>query len=142
MYKEDQGLFKPILLLILSGIGILFLVVGLFWGCCALSQVYNVWSAAKDGQAQLAQADYNRQIAVREAAAKMDAATDLAQAEIIRAQGLAKANQILGASLSGPEGEAYLRYLWIQNMGDTKNQVIYVPTEANLPITEAGRAIK
>lgn len=139
MTEEDVKIVKKIAIGI--ALAIIF-VIALIWGICALSQVYSVWSSGQDGKAQLAQADYNRQIAVREAEAKMAAADDLAQAEIIRAQGLAKANQILGASLAGPEGEAYLRYLWIQNMGETKNQIIYVPTEANLPITEAGRALK
>src|ERR1044072_8949154 len=118
---------------------IVIISIVLIWGGCALSAKYSVWSAAQAGKAQLAQADYNRQISVREAEAKMAAATDLAQAEVIRAQGLAKANQVIGSSLSGPEGEAYLHYLWVNNLAETKDQVVYVPTEANLPITEAGR---
>lgn len=34
--------------------------------------------------------------------------------------------------------EGYLRYLWIDKLG-AGNQVIYVPTEAGLPILEAGK---
>ena len=49
----------------------------------------------------------------------------------------AKANKILQNSLGGPEG--YLRYLQIQALEDTKAGLIYVPTEAGLPITEARR---
>jgi hypothetical protein len=41
-------------------------------------------------------------------------------------------------SLGSPD--AYLRYLWIDQIQD--NQVFYVPTEATLPILEAGRAIQ
>jgi hypothetical protein len=44
----------------------------------------------------------------------------------------------IGDSLKG--NEAYLRYLWINNSdGNGDKQVIYVPTEAGLPILEAGR---
>jgi hypothetical protein len=50
---------------------------------------------------------------------------------------VAKANQIIGQSLK--DNEAYLRYLWIDKVDSTKGQIIYVPTEAGLPILEAGR---
>ena len=98
---------------------------------------YNVWSSRKSGEAELAQAQYTKQIAISEALAKEDAAADLAKAEVIRAGGVAKANKIIGQSLNN--NEAYLRYLWINNIQDTKNQIIYVPTETNLPILEASR---
>lgn len=113
------------------------LIVGGCWGCSALYAKYNVWSEGKAGQAELQRADWNRQIAVREAKAKEESATLLAQAEIERAKGVAKANQIIGKSLEG--NEAYLRYLWINNLHEGKNQIVYVPTEANLPILEAKR---
>jgi hypothetical protein len=77
-------------------------------------------------------------VAVVEAQAKFDAASKLAEAEVARARGVAQANQIIGDSLKG--NEAYLRYLWINNLdGKGDKQVIYVPTEAGLPILEAGR---
>lgn len=98
---------------------------------------YSVWSSAQDGKAQLAKANYNRQIAVKEALAKEESAADLAKAEIIRAQGVAKANKIIGQSLKN--NEAYLRYLWLQTLENQNNKVIYVPTEANLPVLEAGK---
>jgi hypothetical protein len=41
------------------------------------------------------------------------------------------------AVLGGPEG--YLRYLQIQALEDSKASLIYVPTEAGLPVTEARR---
>jgi len=98
---------------------------------------YNVWVQGQAGKAELAKADWNRQIAVREAKAKEESATLLAHAEVIRAKGVAKANKIIGDSLNN--NEAYLKYLWIQNLENSKNQVIYVPTETNLPILEASR---
>jgi len=98
--------------------------------------VYNVWAAKKAGEAELAQADQNRQIAVAQAKAKAESAQYEAQSEITRANGVATANKIIGDSLKG--NDAYLRYLWINNMGDQKEKtVVYIPTEANLPILEA-----
>lgn len=107
-------------------------------GCWGVPQ-YRVWQQKLEGEAELARASYNRQVAVQEANAKMEAAKSLAQADIIRAEGAAKANVILGNSLKG--NEDYLRYLWIQGLEAGKNapQVIYVPTEAGLPILEAGK---
>jgi len=91
--------------------------------------------------AQLAHASFSREVAVAEAKAKMEAAELLAQADVSRAKGAAQANKIIGDSLKG--NEAYLRYLWIQNLENSKeHQVIYVPTEAGLPILEASRLKK
>lgn len=72
-----------------------------------------------------------------EATAKRDAAKMLAEAEIERAKGVAQANRIIGDSLTN--NEAYLRYLWVQSLAEGKSEVIYVPTEASLPVLEAGR---
>jgi regulator of protease activity HflC (stomatin/prohibitin superfamily) len=106
------------------------------WGCPR----YDVYSREMTGKAELAQATSNRQIKVNEAQATEDAAKHLAQAEIARARGVAEANRIIGDSLKG--NEDYLRYLWIHNLAEAEQKgasVIYVPTEANLPILEATR---
>lgn len=58
-----------------------------------------------------------------------------AEIEIARAQGVAQSNEIIAASIS----DKYLRYKWIEGLQFKGNTVIYVPTEANLPIMEAGR---
>lgn len=105
-------------------------------GCPA----YGVYSARKDGEGVLAHAQSSREVAVAEAKAKMESATLLAQAEVIRAEGVAKANKIIGDSLKG--NEAYLRYLWVNNLEQNKGQTIYVATEAGMPIMEAGRGIR
>ena len=98
---------------------------------------YRVYSQRLAGEAALAEAQSSRQVAILEARAKKESAVSLAEAEVIRAEGAAKANQILQNSLGGPEG--YLRYLQIQALEDSKAQLIYVPTEAGLPVTEARR---
>ncbi len=98
---------------------------------------YWIWQQEQDGRAELAKATFSRQIAVQEANAKLEAARSLAQAEIERAKGVAEANRIIGDSLK--DNEAYLRYLWIHNLEAGQHDVIYVPTEAGLPILEAAR---
>lgn len=97
------------------------------------------WWAEQTGKAELAQAEQNRQIAVKEAMAKKDSAVLLAQAEVSRAEGVAQANKIIGESLK--ENEDYLRYLWITDVAGANidKTVVYVPTETNLPILEATR---
>lgn len=123
-----------VLLLILSIIGLL---LGSVFGVAALYSKYQVWSYGLSGEAELRKAEWNRQIAVREAQAKKDSAILLAEAEIERAKGVAQANKIIGDSLKG--NDAYLRYLWIDSLDKTKGQIVYIPTEANLPILEARR---
>jgi predicted aminopeptidase len=103
------------------------------WGC----PNYRVYQQNLEGEAELARATQNRQITIQEAQAKKESAHDLAEAEIIRAGGVARANEIIGQSLKN--NESYLRYLWIDNMDKTANQVIYIPTEAGLPILESSR---
>lgn len=98
---------------------------------------YRVYSQRLSGEAALAEAQSSRQVAILEARAKKESAVALAEAEVIRAEGAAKANRILQNSLGGPEG--YLRYLQIQALEDSKASLIYVPTEAGLPVTEARR---
>lgn len=93
-----------------------------------------------EGRAQLAQATANRRIQVEDATAARDSAVMLAEAEVSRAKGVAEANRIVAEGLGGPEG--YLRYLYIEGLKQAQNagaQIIYVPTEAGLPILEAGR---
>jgi regulator of protease activity HflC (stomatin/prohibitin superfamily) len=98
---------------------------------------YRVYSQRLAGEAALAEAQSSRQVAILEARAKKESAISLAEAEVIRAKGAAQANAILQNSLGGPEG--YLRYLQIQALENSKSSLIYVPTEAGLPVTEARR---
>lgn len=119
---------------IIAGATIVGLIItGLFGYPC-----YNVWRQEMIGRAELAKAEQNRQIRVAEATAQKDSAKALAEAEVIRAQGVAEANKIIGDSLRG--NESYLRYLYINSLAESgQAQVIYIPTEAGLPILEAGK---
>ena len=115
-------------------IGTSFLV-SLFIISSVVGPLYNVWAKSLDGKAELQKAEYTRQVAVLEAQAKKDSAQQLADAEVIRASGVAKANQIIGNSLKGnPE---YLSYLWVTGLeegAEKGNKTIYmIPSQGNIP---------
>lgn len=117
-------------------VGITIIGITIIGGFAAYPK-YRVWSATMQGEAEYAQAEQNRRIAVLEAESKLEAAKSLAAAEVERAKGVAQANAIIGESLRN--NESYLRWLWIENLDKGGNSVIYVPTEAGLPILEAGK---
>ena len=119
-------------------VGLFLVLLAAFFAVLFGWQWFNVYSAEQSGKAELARAEGNRQIRVLEAQAQLDSAALTAEAEVIRAQGVAKANEIVANGLGGPEG--YLRYLYIDMLRENEGtQTIYVPTEAGLPILEAGR---
>jgi regulator of protease activity HflC (stomatin/prohibitin superfamily) len=119
------------------GLAILALALGIsvlsMWGC----PQYHVYEQEKAGEAEFKKAEQNRRVKVLEAQAKLDSAKLEAEAEIERAKGVAGANKIIADGLQGHE--EYLRYLWIDKVagGNVSREVVYVPTEANLPILEA-----
>ncbi len=136
-YRNETKAFPVVRLAIV----VLLAGVTTIGGCMAGMPKYRVYSAEMRGKAVLAEAESSRQVAVREALALKDSAQYKAEAEVIRADGVAKANRIIADGLGGPEG--YLRYLAIEAMRDQVNSqsatTIYVPTEAGIPITEASR---
>lgn len=87
--------------------------------------LYRVWSQEQRGRADLAEARYNRQTIIEEASARLEAAKLEAQS-----------NQELIASLGG-DPERLIDFRMIDVLGEAN--VIYIPTEAGLPILEAGR---
>ena len=102
---------------------------------------YNVYSKTMAGKAAYEEAVQNRRIRVLEAQALLDAAELTAQAEVARAKGTNEANRIMAESLGGPEN--YLRWAYSNMLQETAGtgdrQIIYLPTEAGMPILEAGR---
>lgn len=87
---------------------------------------YKVWEQSKAGEAALAKATQDRQIKVQEAEAEQEAASKQAEA-----------NRILGESIRQyPEA---MEQKWVEAIEKTSNQVIYLPTEASVPITESAR---
>lgn len=117
---------------VLLAIAMMFTLSG-----CGMYPPYHAWQQEWEGKAELAKAEYSRKVQIEDAKGKQEAASHLANAEIERAKGVAQANEIIGNSLK--ENEAYLRWLFIEGLKEKQGEVIYVPTEANLPILEAGR---
>ena len=129
MTNRNSGFADPAFVLIAVGV----VVIGglIFIG----GPQYNVWQQSLAGKAELQKAEYTRQVAVLEAQAKKDSAQQLADAEIIRATGVAKANQIIGDSLK--DNREYLQYLYITGLEEGSNKgnvTIYVPTEGGMPV--------
>jgi len=136
---NNRGEVNMIPWVIVALISTLILVGGGMYGC----PKYDVYQSGLAGQAELARAEQNRQIKVNEAKALKDSAQFKADAEVIRAHGVAKANKIIGDSLKG--NEAYLRYLYIDMLNETGGdgrETIYIATEAGMPILEANRMNK
>ena len=118
------------------GLGIVIVVTSAMAGC----PVYNVWQQGMAGEGELRRAQQNRQIEIARAEATREASKSLAMAEIERSKGVAEANKIIGDSLKN--NESYLRYLWVHSLEKSQATVIYIPTEANLPLLEAQRLDK
>lgn len=132
-----------VLLIIIAAIAIL--------GCMWLYPKYRIYSQTARGEADLREAEWSKKIQIEEARGKEESSTMIAQArvtqaraegeaEVVRAEATAKANAIIGESLKG--NEAYLRYLWVMGLQDGSGERIYIPTEAGMPILEAGKAGK
>jgi regulator of protease activity HflC (stomatin/prohibitin superfamily) len=134
--RKDNGSAEVVLVLVVA----LFGLASLFW----IGPQYNIYSKTQNGKAMLQEAESTRQVRVYEAKAKKEAAVLEADAEVARAEGVAKANKIIGDSLKGnPE---YLKYLYITGLQDQEGKqgektVVYIPTDGlvPLPISESGR---
>ena|ERR1035437_6536144 len=121
MDDEQKAFIAGAIIFILSIAGVIALFM---WGM----PTYHVYSAKMEGMAQLAQADQNRQILVTQAQAEKEAAT-------LRAEAIA----IVGAKAK--EFPEYRAQEFIGAFAEALkdghiSQIIYVPTEANIPIIE------
>ena len=99
------------------------------WGCPR----YAVWQQEMSGRAEFAKAEQNRQIKIEEAKANLEAEKLNALAEVERAKGAADAISIENGAIT----PTYIQYLWVRQQNNAADKVIYIPTEANLPILEA-----
>ena len=125
--EEERKLIKKVII-----IGIVLLIL---WGSF-VSPLLTVWSRGLEGEAQLREAEWNKQIAIEEARAEKESATLKKEADIIRAEGVARANEIIASSLT----EEYIRWKWVEGLQSENVETIYVATEAGIPIMEANRA--
>lgn len=100
--------------------------------------IWRVWASQKQGEADLQQAHKEQQIQVSKAQGRLDAAKLNKEAAVIEAEAVAAQIEKIGANLRNHD--LYLKWQWIKMMEEKPaGSVIYVPTEAGLPILEAGR---
>lgn len=98
---------------------------------------WNVWASQKQGEADLQQAHKEQQVQVASAQGRLDAAVINKNAAIIEAEAVSAQIERIGEKLT--THDLYLKWQWIKMMEEKpEGSVIYVPTEANLPILEAG----
>lgn len=109
-------------------LGIL-LILGFMFGM----PVYNVWQQEKAGEARLAEASQSRQVVVQQAKAEKEAAEYQAQAIKIMGKAAKEFPEYRQQEFIGAFGEAV--------KSGSIDQIIYVPTEGNIPITEANRMV-
>lgn len=114
-------------------LAVLAVIVWSLW----LHPIWKVWASQKSGEADLQQAHKEQQIQVAKAQGRLDAAKINMNAAVIEAQAVSAQIKEIGAQLT--EHDLYLKWQWIKMMEEKPNgSVIYVPTEAGLPILEAG----
>lgn len=120
------------------------MILLIIWGlifiafCFWFFPVYGVWSSEKSGQADLAAAHFEQQVQVAQANGRLQAAETNKKAAIVEAEAVAAQIKLIGDNLKNDS--LYLRWQWIKMMEETSgdHNTIYVPTEAGLPILEAG----
>jgi hypothetical protein len=118
-------------------LGYAILIIGFIGSLFYIFPLWNVWAAHKSGLADLAQAQNEQQCRVAEAKGRRDAANLNKEAAIIEAEAVAAQIASIGKGLT--EHDLYLKWQWIKMMEDRTGSTIYVPTECNLPVLEAGR---
>lgn len=127
--EAERKLFVTIARWVVSVVLGLGLLVGV--GC----PQYKVYKQTQDGKAKLAESEHSRQVAIEEAKANLAAEKLNAQAEVERAKGAAESIRIEGGKLT----DQYIKYLWVRQQKPGAGQTIYIPTEAGLPVLEAGK---
>jgi regulator of protease activity HflC (stomatin/prohibitin superfamily) len=107
-----------------GGVVVLLVAAGMA-GC----PKYDVWTAEQEGLAIKAKADGSRQALVAQAQAELDAAEKRAKAVAIMGEAAKKFPEYRTQEFIGAFAEALKE--------GNINQIIYVPTEANIPVLEA-----
>lgn len=123
------------------GVAILVCVVCVILWFIWLYPMWRVWASHQHGLSDLAMARNEQQIQIARAQARLDAAELNKKAAIIEAEAVAEQIKAIGEGLT--KHELYLRWQWIKMMEERDgDETIYVPTEANLPVLEAGRFMR
>ena len=126
MRRQNGEALVPVLVTIGVVLVILFYLFGY--------PQWNVWRMGLEGEANLARAEQERQIEIAQAKAEKEAATHRAEAIGIIGEAAKAYPEYRQQEFIGAFGEALRE--------GNVNQIIYVPTEANIPIMEAGRVAR
>jgi len=97
------------------------------WGC----PQYNVWKKGMSGKAKLMEAEQTKKILIESARAEVEAARHRAEAVQIMGQAAKDFPEYRLQEFMAAFAEAL--------QSEYIDQIIYVPTEANVPILEAGK---
>ncbi|HCG7330425.1 hypothetical protein P3551_23060 [Vibrio parahaemolyticus] len=119
-----------------TGIGSTLLVLAVIGGTY-INASTKEWRYEIEGKAMLAQAENEKKVKIEEAKAEFESAKFKKQADVERAKGIAEANAIINSSLT----DQYIRWLYVENIKETSNQIIYLPTEAGIPKLEGSRLL-
>lgn len=92
---------------------------------------YRVWSQEMRGKAALAEASQSKMIQIEQARAELESSQLRAEAIVIMGQAAKDYPEYRQQEFVGAFGEALRE--------GSINQIIYVPTEGNIPILEAGK---
>lgn len=116
--------------------GSIFLFLAVMVSMFVFLPKYNVWRSELKGKAEFVRAEQNRQIKIEEAKANLESEKLNAKAEVERAKGAAEAIKIENGQLT----TTYIQYLWVRQQSNNQIQkIVYIPTEASMPILEAKR---
>lgn len=125
MLKNQKGEGEVFILLVIVSV---VMAVGLMmW----ILPTWNVWRQGLSGEAALKKAQQTRQIIVEQAKAEKEAAQMRAEATAIVGKAAQEYPEYRQQEFIGAFAQAL--------ESGTISQIIYVPTEANIPIMEAGK---
>ena len=138
MDREDYDFTKRAVAVVAGGIIVTLLVISsvvVFWKLT--TPKFNLYKSNTEKQSVIKEQEAISEAEVYAAEKRVIAAEADAEARLIEAESVAAAQEIIAQTLT-PE---YLTWRLYEVLGSTDNQVIYVPTEGGIPITEAGRAV-
>ncbi len=121
-------------IIVLSSIAGLFLLLFIIAGLMFIWPQYNVWQQGLAGKASLRRAEQDRKILIEQAKAEKESAQFRADAIAIVGAAAQEYPEYRLQEFLGAFAEA------LQNGNIEK--IIYVPTEANIPVMEAGRFMR
>ena len=124
---NNKSIIVPTAIILITGT---VLTLILFLSAIAFRH-YNVWSMEMQGKAKLAEATQSRQIQIEQAKAELEASKMRAQAIQIMGEAAQKYPEYRQQEFMASFGEALRE--------GKMSQIIYVPTEANIPLMEAGK---